>query len=265
MSMEIELIEADKKNNRLTFLLKGSEPSFANAIRRTAIEDVPTMAIEDVEIRKNNSVLYDEMVAHRMGLVPLTTDLKSYVLPEKCKCNGEGCARCRVQMTIKATGPGYVYASQFESKDPKIKPVYGEMPIAKLLKGQKLEAEASASLGRGRVHMKWAPGLIYYKFKPEVKIGNVHNPEAVMKACPPGVFEVKAGKLVVNEKELLKHDLAGSAEKASGGTVVVEESPSEFVFTVESWGQLDCKEIIAQAAEELQEQLNELQEILKEK
>jgi DNA-directed RNA polymerase subunit D len=263
--MEIELIESDKKNNRVMFLLKGSEPSFANAIRRCAIEEVPTIAIEEVELRKNSSVLYDEMVAHRMGLVPLTTDLKSYTLPEKCKCNGEGCARCQVKLTIKANGPGYVYASQLESKDPKIKPVFGEMPIAKLLKGQKLEAEATASLGRGRTHMKWAPGLIYYRFKQDVKIGNVHNPEAVAKACPPGVFEVKAGKLVVNEKELLKHDLAGSAEKASGGTVTVEENPSEFVFTVESWGQLDCKDIIEQAAEEFQEQLNMLQEILKEK
>jgi DNA-directed RNA polymerase subunit D len=263
--MDVELVEADKKNNRLTFLLKGSEPSFANAIRRSAIEEVPTMAIEDVEIRKNSSALYDEMLAHRMGLVPLTSDLKSYVLPAKCKCNGEGCARCRVALTLKAPDSGYVYASQIKSADPKIKPVHGGMPIAKLLKGQKLEVEATASLGKGKVHMKWAPGLVYYKFKPEVKIGNVHNPEVVAKACPPKVFEVKAGKLVVNEKELLKHDLAGCAEKASGGTVTVEESPTDFVFTVESWGQLDCKEIIEQAAEELQAQFNELQEILKEK
>lgn len=265
MNMEITLIDADKKKNKLIFLLKGSEASFANAIRRTAIEDIPTMAIEDVELRKNSSVLYDEMVAHRMGLVPLTTDLKSYTLPEKCKCNGEGCARCQVKLTIKAAGPGYVYASQLESKDPKIKAVHGEMPIAKLLKGQKLEAEATASLGRGRVHMKWSPGLIYYKFKPEVKISKVHNPEDVVKACPPGVFEVKAGKLVVNEKELITHDLASCAEKASGGTVTLEDNQSEFIFTVESWGQLDCKEIIEQSAEEFQEQLNELKEILKEK
>jgi DNA-directed RNA polymerase subunit D len=263
--MEAELIEFDKKSNRLTFLLKGSEPSFANAIRRAAIEDVPTMAIEDVEIRKNSSALYDEMIAHRLGLVPLTTDLKSYVLPEKCKCNGEGCARCRVQISLKAPEQGYVYASQLKSADPKIKPVFGEMPIAKLLKGQKLEVEASACLGRGKVHMKWSPGLIYYKFKPTVKIGNVHNPSEVAKAFPPGIFEVKAGKLVLNEEVMLKHDLAGSAEKASGGTITVDESPTDFIFTVESWGQLDCKEIIEQAAEEFKEQLSELQEIIKEK
>ncbi len=63
-------------------------------------EEVPTMAIEDVEFRKNNSILYDEIIAHRLGLVPLKTDLKSYNLPEKCKCKGEGCARFQLTVPI---------------------------------------------------------------------------------------------------------------------------------------------------------------------
>ena len=55
------------------------------------IDEVPTMAIEDVEFRKNNSILYDEMLAHRLGLVVLKTDLKSYDLLEECTCKGKGC------------------------------------------------------------------------------------------------------------------------------------------------------------------------------
>ena len=263
--MEVELIESDSKKNKLVFVLKGSDPSFANAIRRCSIEEVPTMAIEEVEIRKNSSVLYDEMLAHRLGLVPLTTDLKSYVLPEKCKCEGEGCARCRLTMTLKASGPGTVYASEIKTKDPKVKPIHPETPIVKLLKGQKIEIEAYASLGRGKEHMKWSPGLVYYKYKPSVKLGKVTNPEEVAKACPAGVFEVKNGKLVVNEKKLLMHDLAGTAEKVSGGSVQVEESPKDFVFHVESWGQLSCKELIEQAASEFQAQLEEFEKLIKEK
>jgi DNA-directed RNA polymerase subunit D len=113
--------------------------------------------------------------------------------------------------------------------------------------------------------MKWSPGLIYYRYRPYVKIGNVTNAEEIAKKCPPGVFEVKNGKLVVNEDKLLKYDLAGVAEKVSNGAVQVEESSTEFVFKVESWGQLNCREIMEKAAEELQEQLEEFEKLIKEK
>ncbi|MBN2454792.1 DNA-directed RNA polymerase subunit D [Candidatus Woesearchaeota archaeon] len=263
--MEIQLLSSDKKKNKMSFILKGADPAFANAIRRCAIEEVQTMAIDDVEFRKNSSAFYDEMIAHRLGLVTLTTDLKTYNLPENCKCNGEGCARCSLKMTLKSSGPWQVYASELKSKDPKVKPVFGDTPIVKLLKGQKLELEVTAVLGKGKSHMKWSPGLVYYKYMPEVKIGEVKNAEEIAKACPPGVFEVKEGKLFVNKDELLKHDLAGMAEKVSGGAVTIEENPEEFVFCVESWGQLDCKEIIEQAAQEFESQLEEFGKLIKEK
>ena len=84
----IEIISTGKEE--ATFFLRGVDAAFANSIRRTIMEDVPTIAIEDVEFRKNSSVLYDEMAAHRMGLIPLTTDLQSYNLPANCKCEKAG-------------------------------------------------------------------------------------------------------------------------------------------------------------------------------
>src|SRR3989338_340192 len=165
--MEIRVLDNNKEQGRLSFILKDSNPVFANTLRRLIIDEVPTMAIEDVEFSKNNSILYDEMIAHRLGLVPLKTDLKSYNLPEKCKCEGKGCSRCQLKMVLKVTkGSGTVYASEIKSKDPAVKPVYGDMPIVKLLKGQTLEIEATAVLGRGKDHSKWSPGLVYYKYKP---------------------------------------------------------------------------------------------------
>jgi hypothetical protein len=113
--------------------------------------------------------------------------------------------------------------------------------------------------------MKWSPGLVYYRNKPRVKIGNVANAEEIVKKCPAGVFEIKNNKLAVNENELLKHDLAGIAEKVSQGAIQVEESPTEFVFHVESWGQLNCKEIMEIAADEFKEQLEEFEKLIKEK
>src|SRR3972149_11609867 len=89
--MEITILNEEKKNKKVTFLVKGTSVSYVNTIRRLIMNEVPTMAIEDVEIRKNSSILYDEIIAHRLGLIPLTTDLKSYNLPDKCKCEGKGC------------------------------------------------------------------------------------------------------------------------------------------------------------------------------
>ena len=94
--------------------------AYLNTIRRFMMEEVPVMAIEDVEFKKNSSVLYDEIIAHRLGLLPLSTDFKSYTLPEKCSCKGEGCARCQLKLTLKGKGPGTVYASDIKTKDPKV-------------------------------------------------------------------------------------------------------------------------------------------------
>ncbi len=175
--MNIQILE--KSENKVSFILAGTTFPFANALRRIMVEEVPTMAIEEVEFRSNTSILYDEIVAHRLGLLPLKTDLKSYYLPEKCKCKGAGCARCQLKMTLKSK-EGIVHASEIKSKDPKIKPVYPNTPIVKLLKGQKIELEATASLGKGKDHAKFSPGLIFYKYKPDIEVGKVKNPDAIV-------------------------------------------------------------------------------------
>ena len=264
--MEIKMLEKDKKTGKVSFLLLNSSPSFANAMRRTMVDSVPTMAIEDVEFRKNSSVLYDEIMAHRLGLMPLKSDLKSYTLPAKCKCKGEGCARCSVKMTLKSKSTGYVYASEIKSKDSKIKPVYAKTPVVKLLKGQEVELEATAKLGIGRDHTKWSPCLAYYKYKPVVDIdaAKCKNPEEVAESCPVDVFEVKSGKLAVKKDNLLKCHLCGAcAEVASGNSVKLNEAEKDFVFFIEPWGQLGVKEIVAKAADVFIESLEEFDEKVK--
>jgi DNA-directed RNA polymerase subunit D len=161
--MEVKLVENQEKKNRLIFSLKGADTAYANTLRRIMGFEVPVMAIEDIEFRKNTSILYDEMISHRMGLIPLTTDLKSYNMMSECKCKGAGCASCTVKLTLKATGPCTVYSSDIKSKDPEVKPIDGKMPIVKLLEGQEIELEATAILGQGKNHSKWCPGLIFYK------------------------------------------------------------------------------------------------------
>src|SRR3989344_7718662 len=103
---KMEVKEISKKGNKLSFLIKKADLAFVNTLRRMIIDEVPTMAIEDVEFHKNDSVLYDEMVALRLGLIPLVTDLKFYNLPEKCTCNAAGCAKCICEVSLKTKAAG---------------------------------------------------------------------------------------------------------------------------------------------------------------
>lgn len=262
--MEVRILENDKERGKLSFILKDSNPVYVNTLRRMMIDEVPTMAIEEVEFQKNNSILYDETIAHRLGLVPLKTDLKSYNLPDKCKCEGKGCNRCQLKMVLRATkGSGVVYASEIKSKDPAVKPVYPEMPIVKLLKGQTLELEATAALGRGREHMKWSPCHAWYKYKPVIEItGDVKNPEAIIEVDHNNIFEIKDRKLTINKDRVLECDLSLDFSEIDRN-VKVSASDTEFVFYVESFGQLSCKEIVSKAVDVMDEQLDEFVEELK--
>lgn len=259
--MEIEIVHTDKKSGRVTFLLSGANPMIANLLRRMIIDEVPTMAIEDVEFRKNSSVMYDEMIAHRLGLIPLKTDLKSYTVGKDCSCEGAGCAKCSVKLTLKSKATGYVYAEELESADPKIVPVHPKMPIAKLLKGQQLEFEATAVLGRGKEHTKWSPGLAYYRGKPEIKVGKVENTEKLLKTYP-GMFTNKGGKLDIDPDALYTSLLWDEVAEITGGAISVTESKEEYLFSIESWGQLKPKEIVQAALDAFDEKLDALAEKL---
>ncbi|HLC66411.1 MAG TPA: DNA-directed RNA polymerase subunit D [Candidatus Nanoarchaeia archaeon] len=262
--MEIELLETNKKNGRVTFLLSGANPMIANLLRRLIMAEVPTMAIEDIEFRKNSSVMYDEMVAHRLGLLPLKTDLKSYTVSKDCTCEGAGCAKCSVKLTLKskASSNGYVYAEEFESADSKIIPVHPKMPIAKLLKGQALELEATAVLGRGNDHAKWCPALAYYRGKPDIKItGKIPDGDKLTKTYP-GLFTNKGGKLEIDPKAITTSLLWDEVSETTQGAVSVTESKEDFIFAIESWGQLSAKEIMQAACDAFDAKLNALAEKL---
>ncbi len=261
--MEVRLLEYDKENEKLSFILKDTNPVFANTLRRLMINEVPTLAIDEVDFSKNSSILYDEMIAHRLGLTPLTTDLKSYNLPSKCKCEGKGCARCQVKIILKSSKSDMVYASELKSKDPAIKPAYPGMPIVKLFRSQTLELEATAVLGTGKQHPKWSPCHAYYKYKPIVEItGEVKNPEAIIEIDHNNLFELKDKQLVINKDKVLSCDLSIDYS-AIDKNVKLTASDTDFVFYIESFGQLNCKEILTAALDLFDEYLDEFAALVK--
>ncbi len=254
--MKIEKIKEDK--NRFVFVLKDSNDVTANTLRRAMMSEVPVMAIDEVNFHKNDSALFDEMLALRLGLVPLITDLKSYKLKEECTCKGEGCPKCELMLILKAKGPITVYAKDIQSNDPKIKAVYPDLPIVKLDENQELEFEAKAVLGKGKEHSKYSPGLIYFKAYPIIETkGNVSN---IKNLCPKDVLEVKGNKVII--KDLLKCDLCEVCAE-NNNNIFVKPSEKNFVFAIETWGQLQPKQILIESLNIMEKKLENLAKEIK--
>ncbi len=266
MSLKVNVLS--QKGNKLTFLLEGATPAYANALRRIAMEEVPTMAVEIVDFRKNSSALFDEVIALRLGLCALKTEYKSYTLPAECACGGKGCARCQLSLTLEGKGQKsgvIVRAGDIRSKDPKVVPIHADTPIVKLFDNQELELEMTAVLGRGKDHVKWSPGHVYYQQVPHVKISK--KGEAFVeceKLCPTGVFEVKDGRLRVRDGKEYACILCGACIDASDKEVDVETNREDYLFTVESWGQISPKEMMLKSVEILDAKADEFIAAMKE-
>ena len=141
--------------------------SLANAIRRS-INYIPILAIDELEISKNDSAVYDEILAHRVGLVPLKNEELKF--SDECDCKGKGCGKCTIKLKLKAKGPKIVHSSELSPKTNSIL----DIPITILDKNQELEFVAIARMGRGKEHAKHSPGILYYKYSddklnPDVK------------------------------------------------------------------------------------------------
>jgi len=154
------LKNGDKK---ATFVVSDIDFTRANAIRRALMTYVPSMAVDRITMYENTSPIYEEMLAHRIGLIPLTTDLKTYSVKESCKCGGKGCARCESVLILEKAGPGIVYSGDLKPQDSKIKPVYDKMVIVKMREGQKVKMEMVARLGFMSEHAKYQAVIASYK------------------------------------------------------------------------------------------------------
>ncbi len=160
----MKISETKKEGKTLSFVLEDATPSFANALRRIMMSEVPVLAIDDVTIFQNESPLYDEVVAHRIGLLPIKTDLKTFKLPSECTCKGKGCPKCQVSFTLVKKGPCTVYSGDLKPSDPKTVVADDKVPITKLIEGKKIKIEAIAMLGQGKEHAKWQPAVESYGY-----------------------------------------------------------------------------------------------------
>jgi DNA-directed RNA polymerase subunit D len=266
--VEIKVLEKDDMNMRL--LIQGVDVSFMNALRRLVVSEVPCMAIDEIVIIENSSILQDEIISHRMGLIPLKTDLDGYNLPEDCPCKSEfGCNLCRVTLALDTEakgGPRTIYSGDLVSENPSITPVSDKIPILKLAKEQRVKLEAYARLGKGKNHAKWQPvSMCTYKYYPKIEINKRCDAcGKCIERCPKKVL-VKTGNKIETH-EMIACTLCQDCVEACPQTppaIVVSSEENAFIFNLESTYALPPERIMKEAVRILDRQLKELESQIK--
>ena len=238
--MEPKFRILEKRADSIKFIVEGVDVPFANALRRTILADVPTFAVDEVEFFENDSALFDEIIAHRIGLIPLTTPV------ERKSLDALELDDYTVTLSLEAEGPGMVYSGDLKSDDGGIKPANPDIPIVKLAEGQRLTLNAYARLGRGKDHAKWQPGFVYYKYLTKVHVSK-EIPDwkelkelAERRGLP---VEETEGELVITTTKAFY--LPRKFDAYEGDKIREEVVPNAFVFTVETNGELPVEEIVS--------------------
>jgi len=264
--LQVELIEL--REDRARFLLSGVTPAFANAIRRACFSEVPSLAIDEISIYDNTSVLFDEQLSLRLGLVPIKADdLSLFSVPEECECSGAGCPACQVGMTLTAEGPCTVHSGDLRFADPGVKVAFEKIPIAILGEGEKLMLEGIVTLNRGTVHAKWQAGTqCGYKNLPDIQISDqCEGCGKCVEVCPRKilVIEESKGKLEVTDStncSLCKL----CVNECEIGAIKVVPIEDVFVMKIDTGGSMPAKDLVAGAAGEIKRRASSLSEQLSE-
>jgi len=234
----------DRGDRDARFLVRGITPAFANGIRRAMVADVPTLSIDTVRVVENSSVMFDEQIGHRLGMVPLSAPPNEFE-------SGEG-----VTLALDVSGPDTAYSGDLVSSDAVVEPAEDNVPIIELKEGQRLEVEAEAVLDTGKSHAKHQGGVaVGYRHLQTVEV--VGDREEFADEEPTilrGVIE-DDGELVPAEE--FDHDLTN---RYPGKEVAVEDVPNAFVFHVETDGSLTVEELVTAAVDSLEARANELKE-----
>tara|TARA_B100002052_G_scaffold296005_1_gene323581 strand:- start:116 stop:1030 length:915 start_codon:yes stop_codon:yes gene_type:complete len=297
--MKASVVDGWPKNNRIRIHITDANASEVNSIRRTILSDVPKMAItkvrfeqgtieEDGKILESVNVLPDEMLAHRLAMIPIPTYLDEFLFPQDDPNNANkpeeewGSPQSEIIYHCSIKGPPdsetvTVYAGDMnvlgETK-LQIKEEHAKIPLTTLSTGQFLEFYAYASLGRGRDHAKWNPAAAV-AFEPRMKavLNDAKKAKVLFdlnltsksgKSIDSSLFKNKVcediNDVIDLQKAMHQVGYGTGREDAFANAITLEEMAGEFVLTYESDGSLEPAEIFNQACKELAGRFNTIQE-----
>ncbi len=253
----------DMSRDELAFTLANVDLATANALRRVILAEVSTLAIDLVEIENNTSVLADEFLAHRLGLIPISSsqiDLINYT--RDCQCD-QYCSLCSVEFTLNVRCQDDltrdVTSRDLISSNPDFIPVHGHNPtlnsnnnnpqdvqsspgilICKLRKDQEIRLRCIAKKGVAKEHAKWSPcSGVAFEYDPHNKLRHTKYwiEQSVEKEWPKSIY--------ADQEEAPLPDEPYDPKAV----------PDKFYFNVESVGSLEPKEIVLTSLRILQSKL----------
>lgn len=275
--MEIQVLEMEERRAR--FILRNSSPAMANALRRTLLNDIPKMAIDKVEFHlgpimddtgekeyESATPLFDEIIAHRLGMVPVPT-LDYFVLQDECTCGGEGCPSCKFMYSLNKHGPVTVLSGDLMPLgDPDMRVVDENIPIVLLEDNQAVMIYATAVMGTASKHVKWqvCSGVGYtYLATVVLSAGPEAALEYLVRDCPDKYYRLEDGRLTMLDARWTRDVLAhvdhpdDDFREEFGDDVVfsVEYDDKDFAFSFETDGSLTAQKALEKAASILVDEL----------
>jgi DNA-directed RNA polymerases I and III subunit RPAC1 len=263
---QLKLSVISETAEELILDIDGIEAPLANALRRIMISEVPTMAIEDVDLYQNTSVIPDEVLAHRLGLIPIRANPLQfdYKLAEQSYTSNNSIL-FKLHIKCERLPDGEIKNEKVYSKDliwtplpgqenMTIQPVHDDILIARLGPGQEIEAELHCEKGVGATHTKWSPVCTAsYRYMPRITITKPLSGEsakALKKKCYPGVFDIEDGLAIVKNLRACTSCLECIRDDRFG--VVIEKIKDHFIckgylVTIESTGVILPRDILKQA------------------
>jgi len=274
--LPIQILEESPR--RIKLLAKGYPLAVLNAIRRASFELVPKMAVDFIAVDRNDSTLFNEVLAHRLAMIPLTSEeaLERYAPPEACgdctpeeaeaeKCSHEG-KPCYVRLFLDASADGkqvIVYSGDLKTEDPDVRPAVDAIPVVPLIGEQRVKVTAYARLGRGREHAKWMPATVavVMPILKGVSVKETLCGAECQKECAekcPEALKMEGGKLELKEGTTLSMLMYCIEYVCEGKGIRPVFEEDQYVLEVETDGSLSARRTLVEAARAVAEKLNAL-------
>jgi len=261
--MKVEVKELKPK--KAVLKIEETQPYFVNSLRRVMIADLPKLAIDDVIIYDNTSALFDEIIAHRLGLVPIPTDLSLLSFKDECVCKGKGCPNCTVRYTLSKEGDGKVLSGDLQASEKTWAITEDKIPIVELFNDQRLILEVEAVLGSGKDHAKWqAVQAPAYRMETIIEFDKSKSSDAkdFVNKLPENLVDIKADKLVLKDEKKLPV-LESYMDQEKIDYIKIKRDPTKVTFYFETDGALKAKDAIIESAKILEKKYNEFGKQLK--
>ena len=261
MKVEIE----ELKPKKAVLKIEDTKAYFINSLRRMMISELPKLAIDDVVIYDNTSALFDEIIAHRLSLIPIPTDLSLITFKDTCVCKGKGCPNCTVRYTLSKEGEGTVFSGDLQPAEKSWAITEDKIPIVELFGDQRLILEVEAVLGVGRDHAKWqavqAPG---YKmdFTVEFDKKRINDVKEFITKLPENLVVIKGDRLELKDTKKLSV-LESYLDKEKVDFITLKRDPTKVTFSFETDGSFSAKDAILESAKILEKKYAEFSKLLK--